>query len=81
MKIILSQLFLQNESYTALNTRIKFVRLFLQILLSFNRHENHSSSMGETQRLLTTCGLLIPSLIKTVDLGVPKNERKLSSNL
>lgn len=56
----------------ALNTRIKFVRLLLQILLSFNRHENHSSSMGETQRLLTTCGLLIPSLIKTVDKGVPK---------
>lgn len=64
--------YLQNESYIALNTRIKFVRLLLQILLSFNRRENHSSSMGETQRLLTTCGLLIPSLVKTVDKGVPK---------
>lgn len=63
---------LQNESYIALNTRIKFVRLFLQILLSFNRHENNSSSMGETQKLLTTCNLLIPSLIKTVDKGVPQ---------
>lgn len=62
---------LQKESYLALNTRIKFVRLFLQILFSFNRRESHSSSMGETQRLLTTCGLLIPSLIKTVDKGVP----------
>ncbi|CAH1725890.1 hypothetical protein AGLY_009875 [Aphis glycines] len=62
----------ENESYIALNTRIKFVRLFFQILLSFNRRENHSSSMGETQRLLTTCGLLIPSLINTVDKGVPK---------
>lgn len=68
--------FLQNESYVALNTRIKFVRLFFQILLSFNRRENHSSSMGETQRLLTTCGLLIPSLINTVDKGVPKVGRE-----
>lgn len=68
----LTLLILQKESYVALNTRIKFVRLLFQILLSFNRRENHSSSMGETQRLLTTCGLLIPSLIKTVDKGVPK---------
>jgi hypothetical protein len=30
--------------------------------------------MGETQKLLTTCGLLIPSLIKTVDKGVPKSD-------
>ncbi|VVC39480.1 Hypothetical protein CINCED_3A014628 [Cinara cedri] len=59
------------ESYLALNTRIKFVRLLLQILLSFNRRESHSNLMGETQRLLTTCGLLIPSLIKTVNKGVP----------
>jgi len=32
--------------------------------------------MGETQKLLTTCGLLIPSLIKTVDKGVPKSDCK-----
>lgn len=71
--------FLQIESYEALNTRIKFVRLFLQILLSFNRRENHSSLMGETQKLLTTCGLLIPSLIKTVDKGIPKVDREIFS--
>lgn len=32
--------------------------------------------MGETQRLLTTCGLLIPSLIKNVDKGVPQVDCK-----
>lgn len=35
--------------------------------------------MGETQRLLTTCGLLIPSLINTVDKGVPKVGREKTS--
>lgn len=70
--LFLCFIILQNESFVALNTRIKFVRLLFQILLSFNRRENHSSSMGETQRLLTTCGLLIPSLIKNIDKGVPQ---------
>ncbi|XP_050538032.1 N-alpha-acetyltransferase 35, NatC auxiliary subunit [Daktulosphaira vitifoliae] len=63
-----------NELMESLSVRIKFVRLFFQILLSFNRRENQLSSMGETQRLLTTCSLLIPLLIKTVDKGVSNDD-------
>lgn len=58
----------------ALHSRIRFTRLFYQSLCSLNRRENQIGGIGECQKLLATCAELIPSLLKTIDRGVPAVE-------
>ncbi|XP_075215671.1 N-alpha-acetyltransferase 35 isoform X2 [Lycorma delicatula] len=55
----------------ALLTRIRFTRLFYQSLCGLNRRENQTSGIGECQKLLATCAELVPSLLKTIDRGIP----------
>ncbi|KAK7579647.1 hypothetical protein V9T40_000276 [Parthenolecanium corni] len=57
---------LEVEWATALNSRIRFVRLFYQLFLALKKDSLQAGGgIGECYNLLTTCSEMIPSLIKT----------------
>lgn len=63
----------------ALHARIKFFRLFYQVLLSLNKKESVSS--GETQKLLSACLDTLAVMHKTIDKGIQPSEDKDHSQM
>lgn len=53
---------------------MKFFRLFYQILLSLNKRD--SASVGEAQKLMTTCLDTLSAMHRTVDKGIQPTEDK-----
>ena len=64
----------KQEGISALHIRIKFFRLFYQVLLSFNKKESLNS--GESQKLLSSCLDALGIMLKTVDKGIQPQENK-----
>ncbi|KAL0278733.1 UNVERIFIED_CONTAM: hypothetical protein PYX00_000465 [Menopon gallinae] len=64
----------EHEELSALHVRIKFFRLFYQILLSLNKRD--SVSVGEAQKLLTACLDTLSAMHRTVDKGIQPTEDK-----
>ncbi|KAK6630155.1 hypothetical protein RUM44_005709 [Polyplax serrata] len=64
----------KQEELTALYARIKFFRLFYQVLLSLNKKE--SVNGRESQKLLSSCLDALGIMHKTVDKGIQPQEDK-----
>ncbi|KAL1110430.1 hypothetical protein AAG570_007961 [Ranatra chinensis] len=60
-----------DQETSGLLLRMRFVKLLLQALLGLNRKEATPSTVAECTKLLSSCSELIPSLIRTVELGSP----------
>uniref|UniRef100_A0A1B6C3I9 Protein MAK10 homolog n=1 Tax=Clastoptera arizonana TaxID=38151 RepID=A0A1B6C3I9_9HEMI len=61
--------FSEQEDILALQSRIRFTRLFYQSLTSLNK-QMQTANVGECTKLLTTTTELIPTILKTLDRGV-----------
>lgn len=64
-----------NHGTHALHARIKFLRVFLQVLISF-RKEDQLPTLPDCQRILTTCSEMLYIIKDTVCLGVRNDDRK-----
>lgn len=65
-----------NDTAQALFARIKFLRMFLQILMTFRKTEDQSNSPPDCNRLLTTCSEMLLIVEKTICLGTISEDRE-----
>lgn len=68
----------QHEEAVALYSRIKFCRLLYQALLLFNKKK--CFGVEEIDKYLQQCGEIMPSLEKTIPLGIRPDPKAQSSN-
>ncbi|CAH1969133.1 unnamed protein product [Acanthoscelides obtectus] len=63
-----------DDKSQALYARIKFLRIFLQVLINFRRDDPQQPLMPECQRLLATCTEVLLAIQGSVDLGLKSDD-------
>lgn len=64
------------DTVQALFARMKFLRMFLQILMSFKKNDDQSSSLPDCHRLLGACSEMLTIVQDTICLGATSEDRK-----
>lgn len=65
-----------NDMTQALYARIKFLRVFLQVLMSLKKIDDQPSSLPDCPRLMVTCSEMLTIVQETVCLGIRSADRK-----